>query len=116
VNFGVPERGNISSQHVVRSEHLRRHERKFPTGSINNVSARQRATPKTSGKWNAYEISRQGDHVKVVLNGETVVDITTTLHPGGHIALQASRRNDADSRTCASRRSAKAFDVKARLA
>ena len=46
-------------------------------------------TPQTVGKWNAIEISRQGEHVTVVLNGEKVIDIMTALHPGGHIALQA---------------------------
>lgn len=88
VNFGVPDAGNISSQ-TSFEVNIFDDTDQWPTGSINNVKRTTTATPKTVGKWNAYEISRQGDHVKVVLNGETVVDMTTPLHPGGHIALQA---------------------------
>jgi hypothetical protein len=88
VNFGVPNEGNISSQ-TSFEVNIFDDTTEFPTGSINNVQRTSVQTPKTTGKWNAYEISRKGDHVTVVLNGEKVLDVTTTLHPGGHIALQA---------------------------
>jgi len=88
VNFGIPDEGNISSNTSFEVNIFDDTEQ-FPTGSINNVQRTSVAAPKTTGKWNAFEISRQGDHVKVVLNGDTVVDIKTTLHPGGHIGLQA---------------------------
>ena len=88
VNFGVPDAGNISSNTSFEVNIFDDTEQ-FPTGSINNVQRTSATAPKTTGKWNAYEISRQGDRVLVVLNGEKVVDITTPLHPGGHIALQA---------------------------
>jgi hypothetical protein len=88
VNFGVPDTGNISSN-TSFEVNIFDDTDQWPTGSINNVQRTTTATPKTVGKWNSYEISRQGDHVKIVLNGETVVDMKTTLHPGGHIGLQA---------------------------
>jgi hypothetical protein len=88
VNFGVPNEGNISSQ-TSFEVNIFDDTTEFPTGSINNVQRTSVQTPKTTGKWNAYEISRKGDRVMVVLNGEKVLDVTTTLHPGGHIALQA---------------------------
>src|SRR5258706_15242675 len=88
VNFGVPESGNISSA-TSFEVNIFDDTPQFPTGSINNVQRTSAATPQTVGKWNALEVSRQGEHVTVVLNGEKVVDITTPLHPGGHIALQA---------------------------
>jgi hypothetical protein len=88
VNFGVPDTGNISSNTSFEVNIFDDTEQ-FPTGSINNVQRTSAAAPKTIGKWNTYEISRQGDHVMVVLNGEKVVDIRTALHPGGHVALQA---------------------------
>jgi Domain of Unknown Function (DUF1080) len=88
VNFGVPDAGNISSN-VSFEVNIFDDTEQFPTGSINNVQRTSAAAPKTTEKWNSYEIARQGDHVTVVLNGATVVDIKTVLHPGGHIALQA---------------------------
>ena len=88
VNFGVPDTGNISSQTSFEVNIFDDTEQ-WPTGSINNVQRTSTAAPKTAGTWNAYEMSRKGDRVTVVLNGEKVLDFNTTLHPGGHIALQA---------------------------
>jgi len=88
VNFGVPDAGNISSQ-TSFEVNIFDDTDQWPTGSINNVQRTNTAAPKTAGKWNTYEIARLGDHVTVVLNAEKVLDFTTTLHPGGHIALQA---------------------------
>lgn len=88
VNFGVPDSGNISSRTSFEVNIFDATE-EFPTGSINNVQRRIAAVPATAGRWNSYEISRLGDHIVVVLNGTRVADVTTTLHPGGHIGLQA---------------------------
>jgi hypothetical protein len=88
VNIGVPDTGAISSN-TSFEVNIFDDTDQFPTGSINNVQRTSTAKPQTVGKWNSFEISRQGDHVMVVLNGEKVVDIRTALHPGGHIALQA---------------------------
>jgi hypothetical protein len=97
VNIGVPDTGAISSNTSFEINIFDDTEQ-FPTGSINNVQRTSTAKPNTVGKWNALEISRQADHVTVVLNGEKVVDIRTTLHPGGHIALQAPAEGTAKFR------------------
>jgi hypothetical protein len=88
VNIGVPDTGPINSN-TSFEVNIFDDTPQFPTGSINNVQRTSTATPQTAGKWNNLEITRQGEHVTVVLNGDKVLDITTALHPGGHIALQA---------------------------
>ena len=44
--------------------------------------------PKAGGKWNTYEITAQGPHFVVVLNGQKTVDAQDSKHPSGAIALQ----------------------------
>ena len=45
--------------------------------------------PKAAGKWNTYEITAQGSHLVVVLNGQKTIDAQDSTHnPGGPIALQ----------------------------
>ena len=44
--------------------------------------------PKAAGKWNAFEITAQGPHLVVVLNGQKTVDAQDSKHAGGPIALQ----------------------------
>lgn len=44
------------------------------TGSIYDVFPARTGFVKRDGAWNSYEITANGSHVKVVLNGETVVD------------------------------------------
>jgi len=70
-------------------------------GSLYKIFAAKRGALKPLGEWNSYEITAEGPHVKVVLNGETIVDgdmSTVTdpeirrihygmLRPRGHIAL-----------------------------
>jgi len=97
VNIGVPDAGAISSNTSFEINIFDDTDQ-FPTGSINNVQRTSAAKPNTIGKWNALEITRQGDHVTVALNGDKVVDIHTTLHPGGHIALQAPAEGTAKFR------------------
>jgi hypothetical protein len=59
----------------------------WPTGSVNQV---QRNDPEpTTGRWNSYDISMEGDRVVVVLNGDTTVDARAADRlPSGPIALQ----------------------------
>lgn len=71
------------------------------TGSIYDVFAAKPGVMKRQGVWNSYEISAVGPVVKVVLNGETVVDAdlgavtdeaVLAKHPGlrrtsGHIGF-----------------------------
>src|SRR5436190_10207589 len=47
---------------------------KWPTGSVNRVF-KAKGTPHTAGKWNTYDITLQGDHIIVVLNGQTTTDV-----------------------------------------
>jgi hypothetical protein len=69
-------------------------------GSIYNIVPAKKGTPKI-GEWNSYEITAKGRHIKVVLNGRTIVDAdlnkvtdpeTLMHHPGmlrdrGHIGF-----------------------------
>ena len=55
----------------------------WPTGSINEVAKIQ-----TAGKWNTFEITADGDHLVVQLNGQTTVDARSDRHQSGPIALQ----------------------------
>jgi 3-keto-disaccharide hydrolase len=88
INIGVPDTGNISSNTSFEINIFDDTEQ-FPTGSINNVQRTAVAKPQTANKWNTLEITRQGDHVVVAVNGEKAVDIRSALHPGGLIGLQA---------------------------
>ena len=97
VNFGIPDTGNISSGTSFEVNIFDDTEQ-FPTGSINNVQRTSAAKPATINKWNTLEISRQGDHITVTLNGEKVVDTHSALHAGGHLGLQAPAEGTAKFR------------------
>ncbi len=44
---------------------------------------------KTAGQWNTYEVTAQGDHIVIVLNGITTVDTHNTTHTNsGPVSLQ----------------------------
>jgi hypothetical protein len=88
VNIGVPDDGDISSA-TSFEVNIFDNTQGYPTGSINNVVRTSTPQPNTVDKWNSLEIMRQGDHITVTLNGEKIVETTSSLHPGGHIALQA---------------------------
>ncbi|MGA7804114.1 3-keto-disaccharide hydrolase [Bradyrhizobium sp.] len=60
----------------------------YGTGAIVNV-AKVNPMPKAAGKWNTYEITAQGPHLIVVLNGEKTVDVQDSTHlNAGPFALQ----------------------------
>ena len=59
----------------------------WPTGSINEI-AKIQTMPNTTGKWNTFEITADGDRLVVKLNGETTVDARSDRHNSGPIALQ----------------------------
>jgi len=59
----------------------------YGTGAIVDV-AKVDPMPKAGGKWNTYEITAQGPHFVVVLNGQKTVDAEDSKHPSGPIALQ----------------------------
>jgi 3-keto-disaccharide hydrolase len=59
----------------------------YRTGAIVDV-AQPLAQLNTGGKWNTYEITAQGSHLTVTLNGTRTVDATDAKHARGPIALQ----------------------------
>ena len=65
----------------------KRPEPAYGTGAIVNV-AKVEPMPKAAGKWNTYEITAQGPHLVVVLNGVKTVDVQDSTHANGVIALQ----------------------------
>ena len=65
----------------------KRPEPAYGTGAIVNI-AKVEPMPKAAGKWNTYEITAQGPHLVVVLNGVKTVDVQDSKHANGVIALQ----------------------------
>jgi hypothetical protein len=59
----------------------------YGTGAIVNV-AKVDPMPKAAGKWNTYEITAQGPHLVVVLNGVKTADVQDSKLARGAIALQ----------------------------
>lgn len=89
-NSGVflrcPSTGDITSSNAYEVNIFDPHE-KWPTGSINEI-AKTRASFKTVGQWNSYDLTAEGDHLVVKLNGATTVDVRDSKHARGTIALQ----------------------------
>ena len=60
----------------------------YGTGAIVDV-AKVIPMPKAAGKWNTYDITVNGDHFVVILNGQKTVDVTDTrLTNAGFVGLQ----------------------------
>ena len=60
----------------------------YGTGAIVDT-AKVDPMPKAGGKWNTYEITAQGPHLTVVLNGQKTADVDDSTHVGaGPFALQ----------------------------
>jgi 3-keto-disaccharide hydrolase len=60
----------------------------YGTGAIVNT-AKVDPMPKAAGKWNTYEITAQGPHLVVVLNGQKTADVQDSTHlNAGPFALQ----------------------------
>jgi hypothetical protein len=55
-------------------------------GIVNHASPAENLD--TAGQWNTYEITAQGDHLVVVLNGVTTVDVRDSTYASGPISLQ----------------------------
>jgi hypothetical protein len=89
-NSGVflrcPTTGEIAATNAYEVNIYDPHE-KWPTGSINEV-ARTRETQKTAGQWNTYDLTADGDHLVVKLNGKITVDVRDGQRARGTIALQ----------------------------
>jgi hypothetical protein len=61
----------------------------YRTGAIVNV-AKPSAMINAGGRWNTMEITAQGTHLMVTLNGTKTADAQDKTHARGHIALQRS--------------------------
>jgi Domain of Unknown Function (DUF1080) len=59
----------------------------YGTGAIVNV-AKVNPMPHAAGKWNTFEITAQGPHLVIVLNGEKTADVQDSQHAEGPFALQ----------------------------
>lgn len=59
----------------------------YGTGAIVNI-AKVDPMPKAAGKWNTFEITAQGSHLVVVLNGQKTVDVQDSKLAAGAVALQ----------------------------
>ena len=59
----------------------------YATGAIVDV-AKPATAIKAGGKWNTFEITAQGPHMVVILNGTKTVDVQHSGHARGPIALQ----------------------------
>lgn len=89
-NSGVflrcPPEGEITAVNAYEVNIYDAHET-WPTGSINEV-AKRTGTHSTAGKWNRYDLTAEGDHLVVKLNGQAVVDVRNSRQSRGTIALQ----------------------------
>jgi hypothetical protein len=66
----------------------RRPDPTYGTGAIVKVAKAPDPMPKAGGKWNTYEITAQGTHLVLMLNGAKTVDVQDSKLAGGPIALQ----------------------------
>lgn len=63
----------------------------FGTGGIVHIAPVAEPFPKAGGKWNTYEITVDGAHLMVTLNGVKTADVEDTQFASGPIALQWAR-------------------------
>ena len=69
----------------------------FNTGSLVGTA---KATPTKilANRWNHYDITADGDHYKIVLNGKTLLDTHDTKHLSGVIGFQCQKDNHIEFR------------------
>jgi 3-keto-disaccharide hydrolase len=60
----------------------------YDTGAIVGIAKTARKYAFKADEWNRYQITADGDHLVVVLNGETTLDIHDTRFSEGQIRLQ----------------------------
>jgi hypothetical protein len=65
----------------------KRPDQTYATGAIVDV-AKPLTPMKAGGKWNTFEITAQGPHMIVVMNGTKTVDVQNSAHARGPIGLQ----------------------------
>ena len=60
----------------------------YNTGSIVGTAKTTRDFAFKPNQWNQLQITAEGDHLVVVMNGETTLDVHDAKFPDGHIRLQ----------------------------
>ena len=60
----------------------------YNTGAIVGTAKTARDFPIKANQWNHYQITADGDHIVIVLNGETTLDVHDAKFPEGHLRLQ----------------------------
>jgi hypothetical protein len=60
----------------------------YNTGGIVNTGKTAREYTFKADQWNTYQITADGDHLVVVLNGETTLDVRDAKFPEGNIRFQ----------------------------
>jgi hypothetical protein len=91
-NSGVFIRGldpyRVSSRSAYEVNIYDKYERpEYGTGSIANFG-KVAPMPKAGGRWNTFDITAQGTHLVVFMNGHKTVDIHDSTFPAGLISLQ----------------------------
>ncbi len=100
VNSGIFLRSEKTGQPHITGYELQIWEKQpagFNTGSLVGTAV---ASPAKfpSDEWNRYEISAQGDHIRVVLNGAQLLDIHDSKHSAGVIGFQCQKNNHIEFR------------------
>ncbi len=65
----------------------KRPDQTYRTGGVVHFAA-PAVVINTPGQWNTYDITMQGDHLVVILNGQKTVDLHDTTYQSGPISLQ----------------------------
>ena len=60
----------------------------YNTGAIVGTAKTARDFPFKPDQWNRFQVTAEGNHLVVMLNGETTLDITDAKFPEGHLRLQ----------------------------
>jgi hypothetical protein len=83
------DRGTVNAKNAYEVNIFdKRPDPSYGTGAIVNV-AKVDPMPKAAGKWNTYEITAQGPHLVIVLNGQKTADVQDSTHlMSGPFALQ----------------------------
>jgi hypothetical protein len=77
-----------SGERRLRSPDLAAAAAGYNTGAIVGTAKTARDYTFRADEWNRYEITANGDHLVVVLNGETTLDIHDTSFAEGNLRLQ----------------------------
>ena len=89
VFFRCQDPKNITAENCYEANIFdQRPDASYGTGGIVLIAKSPTPMPKAGGKWNTYEITANGPHLKLVLNGVTTVDIQDNKLVEGYLALQ----------------------------